>query len=259
MNKKCIAVVSSYYGPYAGNFVASLEGFNRVMKSRAYRVIFVFHGDADKYEWLSEFKENKDAVYLVPYKPYSLDNVKRLRKIFACEKVDLVYSRLGGWEITSHFADRHIPCVWHFEFGLQLTSFTQKMKYWFKYRILGNKNVYHIAISKSGSNTINELGVKNKCVFIPNAPELSRLRPVQPYKKDEIELINVLIFAYDPYTKGLDVAVDSIEKLNNNQVRLLVVAQEKTLEYLNKKYGLVNDSEELIVTSGAQQAITLSA
>jgi len=30
-------------------------------------------------------------------------------------------------------------------------------------------------------------------------------------------------------------------------------------EYLNKKYGLVNEGEELIVTSGAQQAITLSA
>ena len=30
-------------------------------------------------------------------------------------------------------------------------------------------------------------------------------------------------------------------------------------EYLNKKYGLVKEGEELIVTSGAQQAITLSA
>lgn len=237
-DKKCIVVVSSYYGPYAGNFIASLERFDIEMKKRKYRIIYIFHEKAKEFEWLSEFKISKDAVYLLPYNPYSLDNIRRFKEIFLREKVDIIYSRLGGWEITAHLAALHIPCVWHFEFGLQINSIKQKIKYGFKYKILGRNNVYHIAISKQGAEAINSFKVRNTCVFIPNAPELARFSTLQERENPQKTLISILIFAYDPYTKGLDIALSALEKLNflNERYKLLIVAQDATMQFLNKRY-----------------------
>lgn len=236
MKGKTILLVASYYGPYGGNFVASLLAFDSEIKAQGGRIVYVFPSDVKDYAWIPQIEELNETIYFIPYKPYSLDNVKRLRSIIRVEKADVVFSRMGGWDLTACFADWRIPIIWHLEYALNLKGKKNQFKYWLKYRLFG-RNAYNIAVSDASTDQVNLFKPKHSCVSIPNALDFSRLQAKNIV--NEIKSVyNILMFAYSPYVKGLDIALNSLEELNKKSVkyRLLVSAQERTHKYLNERY-----------------------
>ena len=234
---KSIVMIASYGGPYGGNFIPSLIEYDKIAKDMGFRTVYVFPEFVKDYEWVETMKNAADALYFVPYNQYTLDNVKRIRKICKEENAVLMYSRMTGWDITARFAMQKLPLIWHFEMGLNLSSFKTKLKYWIKYRIFGFGKTYHIAVSENASQVINSLNVKNKCEWIPNAINTNRLE-----KKESTGFqtpVRLLTFAYSPIIKGFDLALDAFEKLNENQTEfvLMASAQKLTYEYVEERFG----------------------
>ncbi|MBR4750829.1 MAG: glycosyltransferase family 4 protein [Thermoguttaceae bacterium] len=234
--KKSIVMVASYGGPYGGNFIPSLIAYDEVVKELGYRSVYVFPDFVSDYAWVEEMKECADRLYFIPYQQYTLDNIKRIKKICLDEHAVLLYSRMSGWDITARLAMPRLTLIWHMEMGLNLTSIKSRVKYWIKYKILGFGKTYHIAVSDKTVDSINSLHVKNKCVWIPNAINLLRLhmKDALPY----IQPIKLLTFAYQPTIKGFDIALDACEVLNKYYVmyELLASAQARTYEYIKKRY-----------------------
>lgn len=232
-----IVTVASYGGPYSGNFIPSLLAFNNIVHEMGYRSVFIFPRFTESYSWVPKIKESSDRVCFIPYKPYSLDNISRIKNICRKEKAILVYSRMSGWEITARFAMPGLPQIWHMEMGLDISSKHNRLKYWLKYRVFGFGKTFHIAVSDSVTKSINSFGVKYPCIWLPNAILFSRLHKKPQYQYSDP--IRLLIFAYDPLVKGLDLALDACELLNANETRfvLLVSAQEPTHCYLLDRYG----------------------
>ena len=237
-DKKAIVMIASYGGPYRGNFIPALIAYSDIVHELGYRSVFIFPKFADGFEWKNDIVSVADKVYYIPYKPYSLDNIKRIRDICFEENAVLLYSRLSGWDITARLAMPSLPLIWHMEMGLDLSNRRQKIKYWIKYRALGFGKTYHIAVSEATTESINSLGVKNQCEWIPNAIDVTRLKKI---KLDcNSATTRILTFAYDPLIKGFDVALDACELLNKDGIRfeLWASAQEKTYQYIEKRYGV---------------------
>jgi glycosyltransferase involved in cell wall biosynthesis len=231
-----VLMIASYCGPYGGNFVASLIEYDKEMRLAGYKTSYVFPDVVKNFEWTSAVEVIADNIYYISYNPYSLNNILELRRIVKAEQPSLIYSRMGGWDLTARLAAPSIPMIWHLEYALGVNSKVDRIKYWCKYRLLAGRKVYHIAVSQASANDVNFLTPTNRCVSIPNAINFDRLR-----EKNENKIhvpCNVLIFAYDPITKGLDLVLDAFEQLNREKIdyRLLVSAQVRTFDYLNNRF-----------------------
>ena len=235
--QKSIVMIASYGGPYGGNFIPSLIEYDRVVKEIGFRTVYVFPEHIKDYDWVATMENVADKLYFIPYKPYSFDNVKRIREICKNENAALMNSRMSGWDITARLAMPRLPLIWHFEMGYDFSSFRVRLKYKIRYKLFGFGKTYHIAVSENATEKINSLKVKHKCEWIPNAINTNRLE-----KKNNTDFqspIHLLAFAYDPIVKGFDLALDACEEFNKDSTKyfLMASAQEKTYEYINERYG----------------------
>lgn len=265
VKEKTILLLASYYGPYGGNFVASLLAFNNSIKEQGGKIIYIFPKDVEGYSWVPQVRSVADKVYFIPYKPYSRDNIERIKKIVQDEKTDIVFSRMGGWDITACLAAGKIPVIWLLEYALVVNGIKKHLKYLVKYRIIG-RNVINLAVSDASAKQVNLYNPKHECQSIPNALDLSRLCTKSEMRNTD-GICNILIFAYDPWIKGLDIALDAVEKLNTEKLkyRLLISAQERTHYYLKERYSEIPEWIQVLQPTNdissvyAQADIMLSA
>lgn len=238
-NNQSIIIITSYDGPYGGNFIASLKSLDKKIKSEGFKTVYIFQQKVKKFSWISNVEEFADKVHFLPYKPNSIDNVRKIRKIVLAEKAVLVYSRMCGWDIAAHLAAPKIPIIWHMEMNPNLSIPIKRLKYFGKYRIIGRKNVYSVSVSEPGCESLNSLKLNNPCVSIPNAADFTRLRLQSKFLNQPNKPIKLLVFGYNPIVKGLDLALDACEKINQNETccTLMVSAQEPTYRYLAERYN----------------------
>ena len=232
------AFISSYMGPYPGNYVPSVIACEKRMQKNGWHSVYVFPKDVENYDWVDMLHEVTDKVYFIDYAPKSRSNVLALRKIFKEEKINLIHSRMCGWDFTARAAAPSIPIIWHMEMGVNLERKSKYIKNLLKFKVLAAGKVYHSAASAAVAEKINSLKPRHACEAIPNSLDLSRLRPMSTAPSDA-QIKNLLVFAYEPHVKGLDVALDALENLNASKVkyRLLISAQDGTYKYLDERYS----------------------
>lgn len=229
------AVVSSYFGPYYSNFVASLVAFQEMMLKQNNNIVFIFPKKVESFSWIHLLNKENTKIYFLEYKPNSINNFMELRRIFKEERINLIYSHMCGWDLTARFAAPFIPVIWHMRMNVNVKDKAKRIKNWLKFRILGFGKTYHIAVSQPVTDAINSLKPKNKCVTIHNCLDFSRL---QNKISKERKIKNILLFGWEPTVKGLDITLDACEKLAEDDIKfnLLVSAQEKTYEYVDSRY-----------------------
>lgn len=242
---KC-AFVASYYGPYYGNFIASVIAFEKIMQKNGHSVFYIFPQETKEFGWVNILKEYNSNIYFLNYDPYSFNNVRALRKIFKGEKADIIYSHMCGWDFTARFAMPFKPVIWHMHMNVNVQDKAKRIKNWIKFKFLGFGKTYHIAVSEPVTDAINSLRPHKRCVTIYNALEFSRLKCSNKQHKDDCK--KILIFGWEPIVKGLDIALDACEKMIEEKmpVKLLVSAQNKTHKYLNERYEVLPDWIELL-------------
>ncbi len=239
------AVVSSYFGPYYSNFVASLVAFQDMMLKDKNKVVFIFPKEVENFSWIKLLEEQNTKIYYIEYNPNSFNNFKQLRKIFKQEKINLIYSHMCGWDLTVRFAAPFTPVIWHMRMNVNVKDKIKRVKNFLKFRILGFGKTYHIAVSEPVTKAINSLKPRNKCVTIHNCLDFSRLETKMRVNSDAK---NILIFGWEPTVKGLDITLDACEKLFAEGVKfkLLVSSQQKTYEYVAERYDGLPEWLELL-------------
>ncbi len=233
---KC-ACVASYFGPYNGNFISSLIALHDEMSKHGHEMCYVFPKEADNFEWMHFLREKTNSIYCIPYHGLRINDIIKLKEIFKKENVDLIYSRMCGWDFAAHFAAPLTPIVWHMDMCVNLDTLSKRIKNWIKFHILSFGKTYHLAVSNAVAEIINSLKPVNPCVGIPNALEFDRLPKnfVDTCKKIPYK---ILVFGWAPIVKGLDTVLNACEILNKdyNIIELIVSSQEKTYKYIDERY-----------------------
>lgn len=240
------AFIASYYGPYYSNYVASMLALEIAFKAKEYYSIYILPVEVQNFEWIKMLYELTDKVFFIKYKPYSIENIYAIRKILKDNSINLIYSRMCGWDFTAHFACPTLPIVWHMDMRVDNKNTKRRIKNWLKFRILAFGKTYHVAVSDPVNNAINSFNPKNKSVAIINAIDFTRLNTKN--HSTRMHTVKILLFGWAPYIKGLDTALAACEKLNENGIKyeLLVSAQQKTYDYINEYYSQVPEWLKLL-------------
>lgn len=227
----------SFNGPYYSNFVASIISLEKNMQQNSIDTVYVFPEEVQNYDWIHKLENLTTNIYYIKYNSHSFRNLKKIRKIFKREKVNLIYSRMSGWDFLVRFAFPTLPIIWHMDFRVNVVDRSRRILNWIKFNLIGFGKTYHIAPSKPVADAINLLNPKNKAVNIVNSLEFSRL--IQNTEHSFKEPYKLLIFGWDPIVKGLDYTIDALEIINekNNKIELIISSQSMTQDYLKKRYN----------------------
>lgn len=226
-----VALLASYAAPYPGNFIPSVLFLNKKMKERGDRIVFVFPEESKDREWIKLFEGEK--VFFLPYAPYSFSTIKSLRKLFKNEKIDVIYSHFCGWDISSRIAAPFKKNVWHCHMNIRTDTALKRIKYFFKYRVIGSRRTFSIAASPAVGKKLLKIAGEKHSRTVCNGIDFSRLNIKKEYRKEKK---NVLLFGWQPVVKGLDTACDAFEKGIEN-LTLTVSCQQATKEYLQKRFS----------------------
>ncbi len=227
----------SFNGPYYSNFVASIISLEKNLKSRGIKTVYVFPSEVKEFGWIYYLENLTDKIYYIDYAPHSIKNFVQIRKILKKERVNIVYSRMSGWDFPSRLAFPFLPVIWHMDYRVNVVDKKRRFLNFIKFRLLGFGKTFHIASSMPVADAINTLKPKNRAISIPNSLDFSRLNIraehsiSKPYK--------LLIFGWLPIVKGMDTVLDAVTKLNDKEdfCKLLISSQPFTEEYMEERYG----------------------
>ena len=208
----------NYAAPYAGNFLSSIRALASALRERGTDMVLVFPARARERSWAPALEKGY-AVYYLP--DGTAAAARLLRRIF--RKHDVVC-------VHSHFTDSHfylplriascvkpIPHIYHAHSIPHFSRGSMALRR----RIIHASRV--LCVSRAVQDAYTAAGFTG-CVLVPNGVDFARLRPTQTLS---FRHPFVLTFGYDFTIKGIDTALDALDRFDPEH-RLLKQTLPKT-------------------------------
>lgn len=234
--KKNIIIITDYAAPYEGNFIASIKALEKVVVENGWKISYLFSVRTLEINWVKEFAKNHNVKYF----ENKINDIHK--KINEC--IDTNYENI----IYSHFA-RHktqlaiklyrmthskIKLVQHFHNHCKIpNTFPKKQLMSIAYKLYeGDLN---IGCSES---VMNSMPYKiNKNTYVNNAIDFSRLDlniKSNIIKKENNEIV-ILMFGFDYYRKGVDIAINALKDIAEKENIILVISLASNKEKVENK------------------------
>ncbi|MGU9047061.1 glycosyltransferase family 4 protein [Clostridium perfringens] len=240
---KNVLYICNYAANYSGNFIACLSRLaERLMIDN--NVIFLFPSEAKNKEWLKNLPVKEENIYFCDFNMISLKNkCSYLSKKFK-DKSMIVHTHFvdGLLLLPVKVNFKNIICHFHCTIYKSNNFLERALK-----KIVRNfiyKNIIIVGVSKSVTDDLKSYFRFNTCKCIVNAIDFQTLNNNSKEKKEIInnynnKFFNVLLFGTNFITKGADIAINAINKLNNNScVKYKLYITSHNIEETKK---LVND------------------
>lgn len=244
MTERCL-LVSSFMAKYKGGYINSIIKLIEKMHENGDEIFIIFPKTKTEALWLDEIKAMGCKVYLLEYKPYSLNNIKFIRKVVKDEKINLIYSDFTGWDITARLAKPFMSMIWHERMRVNAKDPVKVILNFIKFRIIGAFKTCSVGISDDVYNSLCRLAGKKRAVKIYDAAAVERFDLSLPRKNNEIK--KFLMFSYTPIVKGVDIAFDAMEKLNKDEIKakLVLVSHGVCDDYVKDRYPVLPEWLEI--------------
>ncbi len=214
--------ISHYAAAYKGSFIESLLNLEEYLKKQNIQQIYIFPHKATQTKakiWIDKLRDEGHIIYfqtnsilknLVLYRKIKKrHNIKTVFRHFADNKTDICTKIVFKGKNTYHF----FRCMYFAD----KKSIKHRIRKWLI------KNNTLIGISDAVSECIHGYFPKNKIATINNAIYFSRLDYAEDFSK--ADGISCLAMGYDPFTKGTDLAIESVAKLQKQfNLHLYIVA-----------------------------------
>ena len=241
-----ILIITDYSAPYEGNFIESIKVLNKIAIEKNKRIVFLFPERAIKLEWIQKII-NKDKFIIYFFKDDTFfDLMKNIKILLKKEKIDLIYTHF-----CRHRTQFAIKCIRILNPKIKLVShFHNHCKvYGSFFRKLFMKIAYklyegdlNIGCSKSVFESMPYK--KSKCIYVENAINFDRLNKYNDIvieRTDESGFI-ILLFGFDYYRKGVDLAINAIKRINNLNIILAIsiaLNKERIIQNIIDEFGEV--------------------
>lgn len=235
-------IVTDYSAPYEGNFIESIKALHQKNLEKGNNVVYLFPERAKKIEWIKKLeKEQNFKIYY--FKNDTLFNViKNIKKIIKEENIKVIYTHFCRHKTQFaiklvRLTCRKIKVVSHFHNHCKVNGNPLK-KIFMKLAYKLYEGDLNIGCSESVSMSMPYK--KNKVTYVENGISFKRLDNVDnmSMKFPDNKFI-VLMFGFDYYRKGVDLAIKAIKELKNSNIVLaisLASNTEKVKEIIIKEY-----------------------
>ncbi len=252
MLKGVILHAANFAAPYGGNFIASLIALEtRCEREGCSLVVAVPSKAADK-AWCAQLVAQGHQVRFLPDDGSTLGYATRLAELVLATQADLLHTHFSSYDVAAWGARclllprrRELAVVWHAhsDFPSSATA-ARRVKDVLKYRVMGN-SVQMVAVSEHVRQRMIDCGFDASAVrTIPNGVDIARASSAARSKAQmhadlgiPPEAALLLLFGWEPWIKGVDVAMDAAHQLvqNGRCIRLAVVGTSALHDFVLRR------------------------
>lgn len=237
-NYKTVVHIADFAAPYPGNFFASLNELEQKMSDKDLNVIYILPKRASNRDWIKSLEGKKQIIFLTDKFLKDINIISRVLEEF---KVDIIHTHFCWlkYNILIKIANakrkakiiRHVHSMY-----IESTNIIGKIKrqIFDADLLIPCSDEVKLGLIKSGFNV-------NKIKLIKNSINFERLDYYEKLTKQEIGIPNksrsILMFGHDFYVKGVDIALNAINKLNSeieNKVYIIIPISNKKDEIESK-------------------------
>lgn len=229
-----LLIVIKYASVYSGNFIPSILFFAKYCVARGTEVGFAFPLDAQKRDWIKQIEKSFDVYYFDNEK--NIIEAIKIDKYIRKREYDSVYFHFSpSFIFYLSILNKKIKLIRHVHTDMGSdTDIKNKIKSLIKKPLyLRMKHIYvskKLQCDENMNNYSNSIYLKNSLVttrFDIDEVQQCRneLRKKFKLKNDSIVF---LVFGWNLYVKGVDIALKAFEKLVNvdDNVNMIIVTGE---------------------------------
>lgn len=249
--EKVILHYMNYSAAYRGNFIESLENVNRELKKQGGKNVYVFTCESRNekaFKWVKAMADSGETVAVLSGK--KSEDVKLIKKMIADNGVTAIHTHFVSTKqylvIREVNKSVNLPLIMHQH------NHTNEKKRWIqkKLRNILYKDCIMIACSKSVYESVERVFPNNRKYYADNGVYFERL---EQYEEIVDELFGLphdekklLIFGFDFYRKGVDLALQAVKKLRDKGEKYnLLISLSTNFEFvtnnINKIMGELPD------------------
>lgn len=241
-----ILELAGFYSNYGSNFIPTLENLDKKLNSLGHHTFYIFSNrnlSKKFYEWEIPFAEKHNTT-LMNFRSYSF--VKNVVSFIKKNQINIVHAHFCPSIFLSMIKRRckdvlfleHIhSCPYNNKKTFK--AFIKRVR---NYLFL-DKTILKICISNSMMPMVKYSFPKQKVISCINAIDFTRLKKSI---RNDSNGFNVLLFGYNYYVKGVDVAIKAVMKARKiiNDIHLDIVMGNNLLENkqrIIKEFGEIPD------------------
>ncbi len=246
--KMNILQIADYPAPYGGNFISSLEALDKKVCQNQGNTFYLFPEKVKEYGWTKELRQKESVIYY--YTDNILKNCFLLRQIAKRHSINIFHVHFTNMKIS---LPTTLVCLASLGRKKQIThmhvEYIKKPVIKELLRRVSKWGTFYMGCSEFVSNQLRQSGFSSKRVFCAeNAIDFFRLDKYETLTDNQYGIENtakkVLIFGYNWYVKGVDLALEAVAELvreQRNVVLLISVAanQEKLEQYILERFGKI--------------------
>ena len=238
-----ILIVTDYAAPYEGNFIESIKELNKKVLEKKEKIIYLFPSRTKEIKWVQYLIE-KEKYLIFFFKDDTFFCLKSIIKdIIKKENIDVIYTHFCRHKTqlaikTIRMFNSKVKLVSHFHNHCKVYgNFFKKSFMKLAYKLYeGDLN---IGCSKSVYDSMPYK--KNKCTYVENAIKFERLDIYRDINIENTEANSfvILLFGFDYYRKGTDLAIKAIKEIDNPNIILaisLASNKEKNKEFIMNEF-----------------------
>ncbi len=230
--------ICDYAAAYKGNFILSLLELEDYLKDKSINQVYLFPHRAKSTKainWINELIKEGHTVYILNENNFknilllkkikNQHNIKTVFRHFNNTEYDLLTKLVFGGKNTVHFFHSM------YKPGSKIKNSIKQFLFY--------KNTL-VGVSQAVSNVLKE-SFKNEVITVSNAVNFERLDTYDVFKSKS--KISCLVMGYDILSKGTDLAIDAVSKIQEKyDLHLYIVTASHLieLESLLEKKGVKN-------------------
>jgi len=245
-----IVQLADYGGPYSGNFIASLKMLSAKLNDIGWRQIYIFSDIAEDKNWLKELINSNHQIYFLPRNKSKIVLGKDIYHIVKKEKASILHTHFSTFDMPSvvakflrQFDGENIHCIRHVHSAFPVKqTINRRLKDLIKFTFTG-RYVDSIYVSDAIMDSDVDRGLnKATATLLGNGIDIdcqsnsseTRECLLHNYQIQETNN-NLLLFGWDPITKGVDITLKACLKLagENNKFNLIIIGEEKLNQYVD--------------------------
>lgn len=250
---KTVLQLCDYGGPYSGNFIASLTRLGRVLEADGQRQIIVLSSDSRKHSWVEDLVRLGTDVAFLGKGQSVLALGLQIAKLVPNGDAVMLHTHFTSYDIPAWLALKGLRTmgtkahlVWHAHSNFPVRSTpSRRIKDWAKYRVMG-RDTHLVAVSDEVLQATVARGMDPiRSSVVDNGVDTDRVRWADSKKVSRTRLgldqdsVIVLQFGWNPYVKGVDVALDAVAQLQGKglKIHLLLVGGQPLVDFVRDRLG----------------------
>lgn len=239
--------VCAYGAEYPGNFIASLEELEKVLKAKGIETIYAFVEKASNKDWCREIQKRCKVYFLPEAKARILPKTYEIfRRIYRENCVSIVHSHFELYDMPATLmAPKETKVFWHLHDPIRIEKGLRGVLWKIQYGWVGRRAVL-LAVAAHYRDVVVNLGFPKKNTrVILNGIDLSRIDYIH---NEQNKIYDFLTFGWDFFRKGDDIILQACERLQKEGYRfkLLLNGNDQTWVRLREYLGAEELPEYLV-------------